>query len=930
MAGERIILAELDLNTQKLISATMETKQAIFELREEQKLLKKSGEEGSAQFIRNEAEIKRLTPVYNAQTKAITAQVVESGKLKSSTEAITEATTRLNLTENEYLQNNKQLYALRKDLVKTDADYQKSLDAINDKINENNEYLKENGSAMDKLKMNIGNYREDIVGAFQDLNIFNGGLLGFISRAQAAGGVMPLLSTSLKAITSGIWGATKASLAFIATPIGAVIAAIGLVIGTLVNYLKSTQEGMDAVTAVTRPLQAIFSALMGVFQKVGKYLFEAFSNPKKTMMELYDFVKQNLINRFTAFAEILEGIMELDFKKVTDGALQAVTGVEGMTDKIKNAAKATGDFLSDAAKKGQEIDRLQKEIEKGQLAFNRNQIAYNDAIDEQLKISKDTSKSLSEREAASREIIRINQQMGDEEAAIIQKKIEKLKIEQSLQAVTREGQQEMIDLEKELDAAQDKGLEAQLEQMRVIGAARKEAAAKAMEYQKQVLDDALTKLKHEYDIFLQIQGDKAKSVEEQVALAERTRQKEIAIAQAEFNKTKKTENDKLALTKATNAANLKFIEAQSNAVIENADKELQNTINNNKSKLDSNKFLNDAIVQQELERMKIIADAEKDNLKVRFDAGVLSQNEYNAEIARIDDENTKSQEAIKQQRKEAEVQRRLTDLENEKIIAGENFLAQMALESEQNEIKRQQEIANAEQTGADLSIINAKYAQLEKNIEQSKNDFKYQQRADFISGMKGLFSQESKLGKALAIAEIVNSTVQNAAKAFNLANLYAANPLTLPLAINARVQGGLIIAQGALQAAKTVAPKLEKGGLMSIGGNRHSEGGTMFTGSDGTRFEAERGELIGVMNRNAAAHFMAFNNTYPSGAGSTSNYLASGGIVSRDIAPKDFDYDTLAVKLAQAVTLVPAPIVTVQDIANVGSKVVNVKQDRSS
>lgn len=927
MAGERIILAELDLDVQALVKASMESKQAILELRNEQKELKKSGEEGSAQFIRNEAELKRLTPIYNAQTKAIAAQVSEGGKLQNQTMAITEATERLNITEQEYRDNNQQLYALRKNLVKGTEDYQKSLDMLNGKIDENNAYLKENGSAADKLRMNIGAYREDIVGAAQDLNPLNGGLSGFIERAQTAGGLGPFLGGALKTMAAGIWGVTKASLAFLATPIGAVIGAIGIAIGGLVTYLRSTQEGMDKITAVTRPLQAVFSALLGVVQNVGKFLFEAFSNPKKTMVELYEFVKQNLINRFKALSEIIEGIVTLDFKKVVDGTLQAATGVEDMTDKIKNAANETGKFLSDAAKKGSEIDRLTKEIEKSQLTLNRKQIEYNDLLDEQQLIAKNTSLDFAERKKASEEIIRISKQMGDEEAAIIQKKIERLKIEQSLNDTSREGVQEMIDLEVELDAAMDRGLEAQKEQLRVIAGARKEAMKEAADARQKTLDDAVSTLKLEYDIFIQMQGDKAKSVEEQIALAEELRKKQIEIAEADYAASKKTSLDKLALQKATNDANIAFMATQTTAMIENADKELQNILANNKTKLDNNKFLNDEMVKQEIERLKIVAEAEKDNAQLKLDAGKLSQEEYYAEIDRINEDNYKKSQALNIQREQAERERKLIDLESQKIIDEENFILQMEADREKLEIKREQELAEAEKTGADMSLIKAKYAQLEKNIDESVNDFKLQQRIDLISGLKGLFGQESKIGKALAVAEIVNSTVSNATKAFQQAAVYASNPLTAALAVNAAIQGGIIIATGVAQTAKTVGAKFEKGGVVEIGGNRHSAGGTKFWGEDGTSFEAERGELIGVMNRNAASHFMAFNNAFPANSGyASSGRYANGGIVSREVASPEINIDTLALKIAEAVSSMPPPVIGVEEFISVANTRASIKQ----
>jgi hypothetical protein len=124
---------------------------------------------------------------------------------------------------------------------------------------------------------------------------------------------------------------------------------------------------------------------------------------------------------------------------------------------------------------------------------------------------------------------------------------------------------------------------------------------------------------------------------------------------------------------------------------------------------------------------------------------------------------------------------------------------------------------------------------------------------------------------------------------------------------------------------KPSQPKFEKGGLMDVGGNRHSAGGTLFQGSDGTTFEAEQGELIGVMNRNAARHFMAFNNAFPAGGAAAPNYFANGGIVSREITPQGLNIDELAGKLAQANRAMPAPIVAVQDIINEGNSYVRVR-----
>jgi len=126
-------------------------------------------------------------------------------------------------------------------------------------------------------------------------------------------------------------------------------------------------------------------------------------------------------------------------------------------------------------------------------------------------------------------------------------------------------------------------------------------------------------------------------------------------------------------------------------------------------------------------------------------------------------------------------------------------------------------------------------------------------------------------------------------------------------------------------AKKPKPPKFEQGGLMNVGGNRHNAGGTLFSGSDGTAFEAEQGEIIGIMNRNAARHFMAFNNAFPAGGAAAPNYFANGGIVSREMAQQQINMDELAAKIAGANASLPPPVVAVQDIITEGNSYARIR-----
>ena len=347
----KIVISELDIDVNALIKSTAEVKNAIDTIKKQQAELTKSGETASHQFVQNSADLKVLSSAYNSNLKAIADSTQAQADYANRTQLISLALQTEVTSIKEAREQNSILNRLRNEANATTKEGQEEITALNKKLDENNDFIKANADAYLQQKINIGNYSESIQDALSNLSPLNGGISGFIQRSQEAGGVGNLLTTSLKGISTGIIGMTRASLAFLATPIGAVIGAIGLALGALITYLKSSQSGIDAVTSVTRPLQAIMTALMGVVNSVGKALFDAFSNPKKTLMELGEFVKTNLINRFKAFGVILEGIIELDFKKVTNGVLQAGTGVENMTDKIQSGAKATGKFLDDAIKK---------------------------------------------------------------------------------------------------------------------------------------------------------------------------------------------------------------------------------------------------------------------------------------------------------------------------------------------------------------------------------------------------------------------------------------------------------------------------------------------------------------------------------------------------------------------------------------------------
>ncbi|MBK9357630.1 MAG: hypothetical protein IPN08_09640 [Bacteroidales bacterium] len=136
-------------------------------------------------------------------------------------------------------------------------------------------------------------------------------------------------------------------------------------------------------------------------------------------------------------------------------------------------------------------------------------------------------------------------------------------------------------------------------------------------------------------------------------------------------------------------------------------------------------------------------------------------------------------------------------------------------------------------------------------------------------------TEAAKKEKAAAIIKTIIGTAQSI--------IQTGATMGYPLAIPFQILAGIIgAAQIALIASQPV-PQYAKGGMIDVGGNSHASGGTKFVGSDGSRFEAERGEVITIVNKRDSARLRALSDlnsehgrpfySTPSG-----NYFASGGM----------------------------------------------------
>lgn len=810
MAGEVINLATFQLDTQKLQSNLSDLQDSYFDLRKEQKAYADEAKQAASQISILEKAQKALTAASGDNTEAIEANDKELQALnKTQREAakseqnlgiqistvkkeINQTTTQLrayqdaegkttsliNLgtaalerqinNKNEARAANIALNSVSNQLNPSIEEEAALLVRLNAQIDKNTAFIKENTSEVGKVKMEIGEYANGIRDALGSLNPFNGGLTDFVSRSQSAGGAGNVLSGAFAAIRVGILGALQAGLAFIATPIGATIAALAVAVGLVVGAFKlakaslqSTEEGTQKLAVVTGAITGIFRGLFNVVKPLGLF----FANVFIKYLETVGKVAENVAN---VLAKVLDFL----------GAESAAKGIRSFTNEVKAGAVAAANL----ARAEGELTVQQRQARKVQLDYQKEAEKLRQQRD-------DETKSISQRIAINNQLGAVLQKQSASELAIANKQLQVANLRIKAEGQTTDALNARAEAQTNISDIQERITGQESEQLANLNSLRKEAADLQKANDEKAIERALARSKAEIDLFVANQGFKKKSLEDEQKFNEELYNKEIKDLKLQFDKKKitQTQYDAQRLQLQND-----YLKKNVDLTIANAELEIDAELEKNQRILDSDKFLSESQLALKQQALSDNLKAEQDFQKVRLENGIINEAEYNAEINRINEENRVANEELRIQREAVDRERQLIDLENQKIAQEENFIAQAEIETQQNEIKRQQEITNAEKTGASIADINAKYAQLDKQIEEAKNENKLQLASSTFGNLAAIFGEESKAGKAAAIAQTTIDTYQAATAAYkSLAGIPIVGPALGGVAAAAAVVSGI-------------------------------------------------------------------------------------------------------------------------------------------
>jgi hypothetical protein len=245
-------------------------------------------------------------------------------------------------------QANKKLREERKLLDTSTAEGTKRIKEINEAIDKNDKTIKNNSSSLEKQRLNIGNYT----------------------------GALDKLIPGLGATANGFGAMTKAAWAFVANPIGAVIAALALALMALTKYFTGSEEGADKFAKVS----AQVSAVVGV-------------------------VTERLIQLGGALVAFLSG----DF--------------EGGVDKLSGAFSGLGDEMEREIALAAELTDILDMLEEMELRHSLAVSESKNQIKQLIIESKNRTLSENERLAKLQEAIELEKKLNGEALALQQARI---------------------------------------------------------------------------------------------------------------------------------------------------------------------------------------------------------------------------------------------------------------------------------------------------------------------------------------------------------------------------------------------------------------------------------------------------------------------------------------------------------------------------
>lgn len=396
---------------------------------------------------------------------------------------------------------------------------------------------------LDKVK---GKQKEVESGA-KDIQQQYGGLTSTADRFT--GGLVSGFVNGLAAIKKGIVGLQLFKSALISTGIGALIVAAG----SLFAAFQRIQGVQDAFKAGSAALGTVLDKLSDVVASLGQWLINAFKNPQQAIKDLWNLIKENIVNRFEgiidqarALGRTLKAAFTLDWDELTAGLedygnalIKTTTGVEDAIGKMREL----GGEMAAAAKAAYDLTQAENALKDATISNTVAQAENNREIARNRLIAADVTKSIDERKAALEASLKLEQ--ANMEAAVALA-AEELRIQQERMGLSnslREDYQKEAELKAKLIGLETASLEGSRRMVSQLSGFNAQIAAEAEALRQKQIEAAKKRAEElailadfTFQTFATEQEKELAAVEkkynEMVALARKNRQDTAQIDEA--------------------------------------------------------------------------------------------------------------------------------------------------------------------------------------------------------------------------------------------------------------------------------------------------------------------------------------------------------------------------------------------------------------
>ena len=963
-------IAQLDIDIDEVTKKAGETRKRLMEIAEEMKNLKKNFAEGNVSVDEYTQQLSKLTATQREAQKDLRsyegimqAQIATNDEAMQANNVLTGSIRELSAA----LSQNKKIYS-ELSAVQRESAAGKALLAT---IQQQDKAYKDLQKSIGNNQVEVGNYKQAILDALGDNQLFGQSLNGIIGNLEALkerfSGMATILmdyintgkikqqtdeaaavateavgtamesTSAATAATSTTMSATatataatgtamnattvatnKTSLAMkifrgalISTGIGAII----VLLGSLVAYFTSTQEGVDKVARVTTKLKVGFDTLLGVFQKLGKAFKEGFGALFTMIKEAGGLVIDVLVLPIKQTIGVVKGLGNLltgdfkgawesvsgpvkelvsDSKEAYANSKEAMKGMKAAGNSAGEAFKRAGEEMREALKRADRISEINEQLAASEADFIEQTAILKQQFKEQNKIAEDTTKTFQEREEAARKSIEIQRSINRLAKDRNNLEQELLNLKFASNDTSDADRAELAKKKAELAEQTAAMLEAETTQNNKVNTIhkamldeQKKQREEANKRYMEMLKERLAAEKRAIDVYVEGNSAVAKSLQERLQIEEKGMKDRLAVLEEERRKglvsRMEYESQKRKLEQD-------FSKTKVDLSVNAVQQELAMYEQMNQSKIGKEGRLTVEMVTQEQQRqaaiyqMKVEAMEKEKQLKEEANQWDYErQQAHEMALLQLKQEReVQSMELMKQlkaQQREDEKERLSLEFQDRLLTLQEEGATQWDIEAEQMAQKHQKERSDLDQLLADkkisqeryneqLSLMNRQHSQEDIALKRKTEEMKMNLIAGALGQVKQLLGENTAAAKALAVAEATINTFIGVSKAISLGWPAGA------------IMAATTFATGMANVNKIMSTtvKYAEGGPVS--GKSHAEGGVPFSVAGVGGYEMEGGEY--VVNKRATARFFPIleliNNSTRHG-GRNPFYFAQGDIV---------------------------------------------------